>query len=233
MSGEKLSYTWMEMESMSMNQLVNIFVNEIPNAKNLIITHMLGNKPLDYLPEEIVQKIHDMLPVYNQGIFKRTCYKYYSYYLNATKLREIANSDFSSRKKIIFSWSDEEIFWATKIILNIQLGINQIELLACIYHITCDRKWWPNAFKGGFNCSLFPANHYIKPLCTYPTFGKFVNEYARSWCPVYSEIAYSLVRDKFITNIEFTSIELKTIHDNCVEIDGHEHGMAVLFKDKQ
>lgn len=76
---------WSELETMSLKEVWKIFRHHIPDPKNYLISQLLGPKPIDCLPQELIKLIIGFLPLQRRSSLGITCRNHYNYYLDATR----------------------------------------------------------------------------------------------------------------------------------------------------
>ncbi len=211
-----MSYTWDNLETLPIEQIIQIFIHHSSVAKNILIAQIVGPKPIHYLPEEIINHIVNFLSIYGQITFGRTCKKYYSYALKATKeycllnLYPLAWHDDNFRWEVISQLSDDKLVKSIKNMLRDRKTAKG-ELLAFIYHHTHDRQIWQNI--NNDNRVIFEGDGQVIELITrYSTFGKFLQTIIDSTltCGILVDILKVLPRaslsrekwDSLIRNVE-------------------------------
>lgn len=144
-----MSYTWDNLETLSIEEVIQIFLHHSPAAKNILIAQIVGSKPIHYLPEEITTHIIHFLPIHDQITFGRTCKKYYSSILKIVKeycivdLHPLAWYDDDFRWELISQLSDDIL---TESIKNMTYRRKNrwYEVLLYIYQHTYEREFWHN-----------------------------------------------------------------------------------------
>lgn len=134
---------WSELERMSIEEVWKIFRHRIPEPKNCLISQLLGPKPIDCLPEEIIKIIVEFLSLQNCISFGMTCQTYYQYCFDATRqycldtydLSPLIHASNQSREKILSHLNDDQISQGITIMMKQTNTFGyRLDLLLYIYH---------------------------------------------------------------------------------------------------
>ena len=189
MYSTKSLYSRTELEHMSIAQVMKIFIQTIPEAKNLIIEHLSGPKPLDYLPSDVIGQIYDFLPFSSKINFIATCHQYYKwkiplinqYCLQRDTLIPFVNCNNEFVKEIVSSWNMGVLRSSIEnLIRGSKFGENELQLIIFIYHITNSHSIWKNIRNRNYRlCYEFWNDKFlIRNFLKYDTFTLFICRYS-------------------------------------------------------
>lgn len=177
-----MSFTWINLENLSVEQICSIFIKENPAAKNLLIAHLAGQKPIECLPEDVIQYIIKFLDYKSKLRWGQTCHQFYSCTISTTKeycrihktLDPLDNRDYAFIKEMVEAWSEDEL---TQIIKNylpmMNCESNLPFLLSSIYQIIRDRTNKIPPFPNKIWIK-WDQKSFIDALIKFPIFAEFI-----------------------------------------------------------
>lgn len=218
-----MSFTWSELENLSLSQIFSIFEQHVPAAKNLVIAHLAGPKPISYLPEEIIHLIFNFLPLKAKLYLGMTCKQYQPHCITATKdycrqrntIRPLANYHYLIIKDIISQWPDTELEIALDYIFEHSCE-KYVYISSSIYQAAPHRKIWGHS---RYDFDFANAQTFTHPLINYDTFGIFLSVYGSK-----SYIKNLVDAMEILLNSDLTVIEMNTLLKNIGDITfNHTH----------